>query len=84
MSGKVSGVKLEGSKLKVSFDAGVDTDKDGQNAAGIEGSFYIDAAEAAQEIFKNGIPEWLKDVLPAGLTTQQVAQVAAPKEVENA
>lgn len=58
-------LKYEEGKLKASFSAGLDMDKDGQSSVGAEINVFIDAKEAVAEIVKDGAPDWLKDLLGA-------------------
>lgn len=56
-------LKYENGKLVAKADIGIDTDKDGQNAVGLQAMIYIDAQEAVAEILKQGVPEWLKGLI---------------------
>ena len=53
----------EDGKLMAQGAVGIDTDKDGEFAVGLEAKMYIDAQEAVAEIIKSGIPQWMKDLL---------------------
>ncbi len=56
-------LKYENGKLIAKASAGVDSDKDGQLAAGVEVVLFVDAQEAVAEIIKQEIPEWLKALI---------------------
>lgn len=56
-------LKYEDGKLIASAAVGVDSDKDGQLAAGVEVKMFLDAKEAVAEIIKQEIPEWLKNLI---------------------
>lgn len=56
-------LKYEGGKLIASASVGVDSDKDGQQSAGVEVKMFIDAQEAVAEIIKQEVPAWLKDLV---------------------
>lgn len=59
-------MKYEDGKLVVKAQAGVDTDKDGQQALSASIVVEIDAMEAVSEIVKNEVPEWLKKLVNKG------------------
>lgn len=60
-------MKMEDGVLKVFAVAGVDTDKDGQQAIGLKVELFLDAKEVVAEIVKQETPQWLRDiVLPNG------------------
>lgn len=56
-------LKYENGKLVAKASVGVDTDKDGQMSVGAEVTLFVDAQEAVAEILKQGIPQWMKDLL---------------------
>lgn len=56
-------LKYENGKLIAKASVGIDTDKDGEMSAGMSAEMFIDAKEAVAEIVKQGIPQWMKDLL---------------------
>lgn len=56
-------LKYENGILKATAAAGVDTDKDGVMSAGVRAEMFIDAKEAVNEIIKQEIPAWMKELL---------------------
>lgn len=56
-------IKYENGMLVAKAQVGVDTDRDGIMSAGAKVELFIDAKEAVNEIIKQEIPQWLKDLL---------------------
>jgi hypothetical protein len=56
-------LKYEDGKLKASASIGIDKDKDGVNSVSLKAELEINAMEAVNEIIKDGVPEWLKNLL---------------------
>lgn len=56
-------LKYQDGKLIAAAVAGVDTDKDGIMSAGVKVEMYIDAQEAVNEIIKQEVPAWLKELV---------------------
>lgn len=56
-------LKYEDGKLKAAASVGIDKDKDGIQSVSLKAELEIDAMEAVNEIIKDGVPQWLKDLL---------------------
>lgn len=56
-------LKYENGKLIANASVGVDGDKDGINSVSLKAELEINAMEAVNEIIKDGVPEWLKNLL---------------------
>lgn len=56
-------IKYENGKIVAKAAVGVDTDKDGAFAVSAAVEVQIDAVEAVNEIIKNEVPAWLKDLI---------------------
>lgn len=56
-------IKYENGKIVAKAAVGVDTDKDGTFAVSAAVEVQIDAVEAVNEIIKNEVPAWLKDLI---------------------
>ena len=56
-------LKYEDGKLKAAASVGIDVDKDGIQSVSLKAELEINAMEAVNEIIKDGVPQWLKDLL---------------------
>lgn len=58
-------LKYENGMLKATVIGGLDTDADGILSAGAKVEMFIDAQEAVNEIVKQEVPAWLKELIAA-------------------
>lgn len=56
-------ITYQDGKIIAKASVGVDTDKDGAFAVSASMEVQIDAVEAVNEIIKNEVPAWLKDLI---------------------